>query len=106
MVVIDANLLLALVSGDARGTLVLRKFVNWLEHGIDIHAPALASYEVANGLTRLVSAGAFPVDQVQPALNDISLLPILYHPLNRASRIVEIALTLDAKALMTRHTSL
>ena len=94
MIVTDANLLLTLVSGDARGALVLQKFTDWLDHNIELHDPALAQYEIANGLTRLIVAGAFPANKVGLAWNDISVLPIMYHPLNHASRTVEIALKL------------
>ena len=89
---------MSLVSGDARGTQVVQKIIYWLEHGVEIHAPALASYEVANGLTRLIVANAFPADQVQDALNEISLLPIIYHFLEQTSRTIEIALTLGRQS--------
>ena len=94
MVVVDANLLLVLVSGDARGSLALQQFTDWLDNRVELHAPVLAQYEVANGLTRLIAAGTFPANQVETAWNDISVLPIVYHPLSHASRVIEIALTL------------
>jgi predicted nucleic acid-binding protein len=60
MVVVDANLLVALVSGDPRGNQVLQHFTDWLSHNVEIHAPLLAQYETANALTGLIVAGAFP----------------------------------------------
>ena len=48
MVIVDANLLVALVSGDARGAQVQQQFLQWLGDSVDLHAPALARYEVAN----------------------------------------------------------
>ena len=42
MVVVGANLLVALVSGDPRGNKVLQHFTEWLTHNIEIHAPLLA----------------------------------------------------------------
>ena len=43
MIVIDANLLVALVSGDPRGNKVLQYFTDWLNHSIEIHAPITSS---------------------------------------------------------------
>lgn len=36
MVVVDANLLVALVSGDPRGSHVLQRFTDWLNHNVEI----------------------------------------------------------------------
>ncbi|MBI3649798.1 MAG: hypothetical protein HY231_01980 [Acidobacteria bacterium] len=60
MIVVDANLLVTLVSGDPRGNLVLQHFLDWLDRDIELHAPALAVYEITNALTRMIAAGAFP----------------------------------------------
>ncbi len=95
MVIVDANLLVALVSGDSRGKVVLQHFTDWLTRNVEIHAPFLARYETANALTRLIVGGAFPKDKVEDAWNDISVLPITYHELSNAKRVVEIALALN-----------
>lgn len=94
MVVVDANLLVALVSGDPRGNLVQQQFLQWINDGIELHAPALARYEVANALTRLIVAKAFPTDKVEDAWVNLSVLPITYHSSVDAKRVVEIALRL------------
>lgn len=94
MVIVDANLLVALVSGDPRGAQVQQQFLQWLSQSIDLHAPALARYEVANALTRLIVAKAFPVDKVEEAWANLSVLPITYHASIDAKRVVEIALRL------------
>ena len=95
MVVVDANRLVALVSGDPRGSSVLRRFTEWLDHNVEIHAPVLARYEFANALTRLIVGRSFPADKVEEAWNDISILPIRYHDLKDARRVVEVALALN-----------
>jgi predicted nucleic acid-binding protein len=95
MIVIDANLLVALVSGDPRGGKVLQYFTDWLNRNVEIHAPLLAKYETANALTRLIVGGAFPQDKVEDAWNNISILPIRYHDLSNVKRVVEIALALN-----------
>lgn len=97
MVVADASLLVALVSGDHRGSAVLRLFTEWLDDGVGIHAPTLAQYEVANALVRLIVAGAFMADRVADAWNDILILPIGYHDVSNAARVVEVALALNRK---------
>jgi predicted nucleic acid-binding protein len=94
MVVVDANLFVALVSGDLRGDKVLQQFVLWIDQDIELHAPSLVRYEITNAITRLVVAGAFQLDKVQPAWNDLSILPVTYHALEDAKRTVEIALSL------------
>ena len=94
MVVVDANLLVALVSGDPRGSKVLQQLVEWIDHDVELHAPALAHYEIINALTRLVVAGAFHLDKIEAAWNDLSVLPVTYHVLENAKRTVEIALNL------------
>jgi predicted nucleic acid-binding protein len=95
MIVVDANLFVALVSGDPRGNIVFRHFTDWLSHNVALHAPHLAQYETANALTRLVVGGAFPMDKVEEAWNNISILPITYHELTDAKLVVEIAIALN-----------
>jgi predicted nucleic acid-binding protein len=94
MVVVDANLFVALVSGDPRGGQVLQQFIQWIDHDVELHAPTLAHYEITNAITRLVVAGAFQIDKLEDAWNDLSVLPVTYHALENAKRIVEIALGL------------
>ncbi len=95
MVVVDANLLVALVSGDPRGDKVLQLFTDWLTTNVEIHAPLLAHYETANALTRLIVSGLFPADKVEEAWNNISILPIKFHTLSNIKRVVEVALALN-----------
>ena len=56
-IVLDANLVVVLVSGDPRRPIAERLLRGWIDAGEDLHAPELLPYEVANGLTRLVAAG-------------------------------------------------
>jgi predicted nucleic acid-binding protein len=93
--ILDANLLVALVSGDLRGDQVSQSLLSWIDQGIDLHAPELAKYEVANALTRLIVGNAFPADRAEEAWNDLLILPITYHALTNATRVIEISLELD-----------
>jgi hypothetical protein len=66
-VVLDASRLVAVVGGDPRADAVSARLASWLASGEGLHASALTPFEVANGLTRLVAAGAMPEDRVEPA---------------------------------------
>lgn len=91
MLVVDANLLVVLVSGDPRRTLALRQISDWLDDHIELHAPFLAQYEIANALTRLIVTGSFPADKIEEAANSILILPIRYHPIANVPRVIEVA---------------
>ena len=97
-VIVDSNLLVALVSGDPRGNRVSQAILDWVNQGVDLHAPELARYEFVNALTRLVVANAFPLDRVDEAWNDILVLPITYHILRNGPRVVEISLRLNRQS--------
>ena len=98
LIVLDANLLVALVSGDPRGDQVSQSILNWIDQGIDLHAPELAKYEVANALTRLIVGNAFPADRTEEAWNNLLMLPITYHGLANAPRVIEISLELNRQS--------
>ncbi|HMB54636.1 MAG TPA: type II toxin-antitoxin system VapC family toxin [Thermoanaerobaculia bacterium] len=94
-VVVDANLLVPLVSGDRRAERISEQLRSWLDAGVALHAPQLALYETVNGWTRLVAAGRLPAERVADAWEQIASLPITYHPLTDGPRTVEIALSLE-----------
>ena len=98
MIVVDANLLITMVSGDNRRSLVLQKFNDWMAQSLPLHAPTLARYEFANGLTRLIVAGAFSINKVSAAWTEISLLPIAFHSSFNVQRATEIALILKRQS--------
>lgn len=94
-VVLDASLVVALAIDDARAPAVTALLQRWLGSGEQLHAPALLPYEVANGLTRLVAAGAFPAGRLTTAWSTLAALPIAYHALNGdGEQAVTIALQL------------
>lgn len=95
----DANLLVALAANDERSLAVAALVRRWLEAGDQLHAPELLPYEVANGLARLVAAGAFPAERLARAWRRVATLPIAYHPLRAdGHRVVEIALRLGRRS--------
>lgn len=94
-VVVDANVLVVLASGDLRKPTAQKLLRGWIEAGEELHAPALLPYEVANGLTRLVAAGAFPAKQVEDAWRAVLAVPITYHPLQvQGPQVITLALRL------------
>lgn len=98
MPVLDANLLVVLVSGDPRRLPVLQQITQWLDEDASLHAPLLAQYEIANALTRLVASNAFPEDKIEEAVSSIFVLPVTYHPRVNITRVVEIANTLGRQS--------
>ncbi len=53
-VVLDANVLVALLIADEHQTTVRSHVEEWLDVGEELHAPAALPYEVTNVLARLV----------------------------------------------------
>jgi predicted nucleic acid-binding protein len=97
-VVLDASLLVALVSGDPRADAVSARLAAWLASGEGLHAPALTPFEVASGLTRLVAAGAMPNDHVEPAWQAVQELPVTYHPLWDGVSVASLARRLERQS--------
>lgn len=98
-VVLDANVPTVLASGDPRKAQAQALIRGWLEAGEELHAPALLPYEVANGLTRLVVAGAFPPERLADAWRVVLAVPITYHPLREGGeRVIALALRLGRQS--------
>jgi predicted nucleic acid-binding protein len=97
-VVLDASLMVAVVSGDPRADAVSARLAGWLASGEDLHAPALTPFEVANGLTRLVAAGAMPDDRVGPAWQAVRELPVTYHGLRDGPAVVSLGRRLERQS--------
>ena len=95
--VIDANLLVVILTGDERRDRVVEQFVTWLDQRVELHAPVLAQYEVVNALTRLVATGTMKSETAELACSDLFLLPIQYQRLRNAERVLEISLRLKRK---------
>lgn len=81
-VVVDANLIVVLAVDDDRAAAVESLLQDWSATSEELHAPDLLLYEVANALTRLVAANAFPRDRVPPAWRTVQATPITYHSLD------------------------
>jgi predicted nucleic acid-binding protein len=98
-VVLDANVPTVLASGDPRRSTAHALVRGWLEAGEELHAPSLLPYEVANALTRMVVAGAFPAERLADAWRALLALPIAYHPLQEGGdRAIGLALRLGRQS--------
>lgn len=98
-VVLDANLLVALGANDERAPAVSALVDHWLEEGVRLHAPELLLYEAANGLTRMVAAGALPREDLGEAWQIVLSAPPTYHPMRgEGGRACDIALRLGRRS--------
>jgi len=105
-VLIEENLLIVLVNNDPRSEIVRQQFDEWISQEVQIHTPnLLAFYEIANPLTRLIVSGIFTQEQLTPAWDFLNNLPIVYHDISQATRIVEIALFLDRQSAYSAFRS-
>ncbi len=97
-VVVDASLVIPLAARDHRAETASRLLRSWIGAGEALHAPALALYEIASGLTRLVVAGRFLRAELGAAIAKIAALPIDFHPLTDIPDVAELALTLGRRS--------
>jgi predicted nucleic acid-binding protein len=98
-VVVDASVLVVLVVDDPRAPSASLLMEGWLDAGETIHAPALAPYEVASALTRLVDGGLLPAARLGEAWAGLMTLPVDYHRINDdGERVVRIALELGRRS--------
>lgn len=98
-VVLDASLLVMLLTGDPRGAAADQMIRGWTAAGEPMHTTALMRYEVASALTRCVSSGALAEPQAAAAWPTIDALAIEEHPMaSERQRVVEIALRLRRRS--------
>lgn len=74
-VVLDSNVVVALVTKDERAAAVGQKMEVLGEAGESLHAPSLLRYEVANALTRKVVAGELDSADAEKAWHEIAAMP-------------------------------
>lgn len=93
-VVLDSNVLVAMVTADRRAEAVGRQVRALGESGEPLHAPRLLRYEVANALTRKIVAGEADLEAATRAWRQIVSMPIVLHDLDDGPAAIEIALRL------------
>lgn len=95
-IVLDANLLVVIMANDARAPAVNSRIQEWINADVALHAPYLLPYEVANAMTRVIKAGALPVEQLADEWSLLDQIPMTYHQLDiHGPEVVRIALQLQ-----------
>jgi predicted nucleic acid-binding protein len=93
-VVVDANLLVALVADQEHAAAVAELLTGWADAGEQLHAPALLPYEAANALTRLIATERLAEEALGAAWEAIQAVPITYHALVDGAGAIRVALRL------------
>lgn len=93
-VVVDANLVVVLITRNSSVGAVSRRIQEWLDSGVDMHAPELLEYEVANAFTRMAVAGFLSRDDLASAWSAFVRIPIALHAIDSGEAVVSIALAL------------
>jgi predicted nucleic acid-binding protein len=65
---------------------------------VELHAPELARYEIANALTRKVSAGEVADDDLPAVWAELDAMPIVYHPLADGVEAIALAISLERRS--------
>jgi predicted nucleic acid-binding protein len=97
-VVIDANALVALLAGEQAGPAVTACIEGWVAEEREIHAPALARYEIANVLVRQVATGRLSREDVTSGWQALEELPITYHALLDGPTVIDTAAKLKRRS--------
>jgi predicted nucleic acid-binding protein len=97
-VVIDANALVALIASEPNGPAVSELIERWIAEERELHAPALARYEVANVLTRQHAAGRLSKEDIKSGWQALEELPITYHALLDGPAVIDVAVTLGRRS--------
>ncbi|RCW47144.1 putative nucleic acid-binding protein [Halopolyspora algeriensis] len=78
--VLDANVIVALLVADEHQPAARARIEEWLNAGEELHAPAVLPYEVANVLARLVFEGTLTVHDVTGTWHDLAAFDLQLHP--------------------------
>lgn len=97
-VVIDANALVALIASEPDGPAVSELIERWTAEERELHAPALARYEIANVLARQHAAGRLSTEDVKSGWQALEELPIAYHALLDGPAVIDVATTLGRRS--------
>lgn len=97
-VVLDSNVVVALVLDVRRGPAVERRLREWEDAGETLHAPSLFRYEVANALTRNIAAGAINASDARSAWEQIVAIEVRLHDLTDGPAVVAVAQKLQRES--------
>lgn len=97
-VVIDANALVALLASEPHGPTVAKLIEQWVAEKRELHAPALARYEIANVLARQLATGQLSKEDAESGWQALEELPITYHTLIDGAAVIDVAATLGRRS--------
>jgi predicted nucleic acid-binding protein len=97
-VVIDASALIALIAREPESDAVTVHFAGWISDRVELHAPELARYEIANALTRKMSHGEVQADDLPAVWAELDAMPIAYHPLTDGVATISLAISLERRS--------
>ncbi len=97
-VVIDANALVALLASEPHGPTVAKLIEQWVAEERELHAPALARYEIANVLARQLAVGQLSKEDIKNGWQALEELPITYHTLIDGAAVIDVAATLGRRS--------
>jgi predicted nucleic acid-binding protein len=97
-VVLDSNVVVALVLDTKRAPAVERRLRDWADAGEGLHAPSLFRYEVASALTRNIVAGALDEGDAESAWQRIAAIDVRLHDLTDGLAVVAIARKLQRES--------
>ena len=91
-------MLVALLASEPESADVGRQFAAWAEAGIELHAPSLARYEIANALTRKTAHGEIAEEDLASVWAEFDALPIHYDALTDGAAVIALALELERRS--------
>jgi predicted nucleic acid-binding protein len=97
-IVIDASALVAFVTNEPAAPQVAEMLQRWGSEGVELNAPALAHYEIANALAKQAAAGNLRDEAIDEAWEILDDLPVIYHPLRKGPSVVRAALGLQRRS--------
>jgi len=98
-VVIDANLLVVLVTGDERGQLVETKLRAWAAAKETLHPPALMPYEAGNASMRAAAGANLSAELVEERWARAAEVRSSCTPLRDGAQVAAVARALNRKGL-------
>jgi predicted nucleic acid-binding protein len=88
----------ALLANEPESVAVARQFAAWAEAGVELRAPELARYEVANALARKAAHGEMSHEHVTAVWAELDALGIGYQSLADGPAVIAIALELERRS--------
>jgi predicted nucleic acid-binding protein len=97
-IVIDASALVALLAREPESEAVTEHIARWVREHVELHAPELARYEIANALTRKTSIGEVDASDLPAVWAELEAMPIAYHPLVGGAGVISLATSLERRS--------